>query len=47
MATVTLSQSRAVPVPVEEAFDRMLPHPLPEIFRRRRLAIPPIRAVRD
>ncbi len=47
MATVTLSQSRAVPVPLDEAFDRVLPHPLPEIFRRRRLAIPPIREVRD
>lgn len=47
MATVKLSQSRAVPVPVEEAFDRVLPHPLPEIFRRRSLAIPPIKEVRD
>lgn len=47
MATVTLSESRAVPVPVEEAFDRVLTHPLPEIFRRRRLAIPAIKQVRD
>lgn len=47
MATVTLSESRAVPVPVEETFDRVLSHPLPEIFRRRRLAIPPIKEVRD
>ncbi|MEO5662302.1 MAG: SRPBCC family protein [Nocardioides sp.] len=47
MATVTLSESRIVQVPVEEAFDRVLPHPLPEIFRRRRLAIPPIKEVRD
>ena len=47
MTTVKLSQSRAVPVPVEEAFDRVLTHPLPEIFRRRRLAIPPIKVVRD
>ena len=46
MATVTLSESRDVPVPVDEAFDRVLPHPLPEIFRRRRLAIPPVKAVR-
>ena len=46
MATVTLSQSRAVPVPIEEAFDRLLIHPLPEIFRRRMLAIPPIKEVR-
>ncbi|MCW2835236.1 MAG: hypothetical protein JWN68_3189 [Nocardioides sp.] len=47
MPTVSLSQSRAVPVPVDEAFDRVLAHPLPEIFRRRRLAIPPIKRVRD
>ena len=47
MATLKLSQSRAVPVPVEEAFDRVLPHPLPEIFRRRSIAIPPIKEVRD
>ncbi|WP_353951551.1 SRPBCC family protein [Knoellia sp. S7-12] len=46
MATVKLSQSRAVPVAVEEAFDRLLPHPLPEVFSRRRLAIPPIKGVR-
>jgi Polyketide cyclase / dehydrase and lipid transport len=45
--TLHLSQSRAVPVPVDEAFDRVLAHPLPEIFRWRRLAIPPIREVRD
>ncbi|KRF37020.1 SRPBCC family protein [Nocardioides sp. Soil805] len=42
-----LSASRAVPVPVTEAFDRLLPHPLPELFGRRMLAIPPIREVRD
>ncbi|EAP98289.1 hypothetical protein JNB_15033 [Janibacter sp. HTCC2649] len=47
MATLKLSQSRAVPVPVEEAFDRVLPYPLPEIFRRRSVAIPPIKEVRD
>jgi len=47
MATVTLSQSRAVPVPVDEAFDRVLAHPLTEIFRRRWLAIPPVKEVRD
>ena len=47
MATLKLSQSRAVPVQVEEAFDRVLPHPLPEIFRRRSIAIPPIKEVRD
>lgn len=41
-----MSEFRDVPVPVDEAFDRVLPHPLPEIFRRRRLAIPPVKAVR-
>lgn len=46
MATVTLSESRAVQVPVGEAFDRVIVHPLPELFRRRRLAIPPIKEVR-
>lgn len=46
MSTVKLSQSRAVPVPVEEAFDRVLPHPLPDVFSRRSLAIPPIKGVR-
>lgn len=43
MSTVTLSSSRAVPVPLEEAFDRVLPLPLPDLFRRRFLAIPAIR----
>jgi hypothetical protein len=45
--TVHLSQSRAVPVPVAEAFDRVLVHPPPDLFSRRMLAIPPIREVRD
>ncbi|GAB3587678.1 SRPBCC family protein [Calidifontibacter terrae] len=46
MAIVKLSQSRAVPVPLEETFDRVLVHPLPEVFARRSLAIPPIKDVR-
>lgn len=46
MGVVHLSQSRAIPVRLEEAFDRVLPHPLPEVFARRSLAIPPIKAVR-
>lgn len=46
MTTVTLSASAVVAVPVDDAFDRVLPHPLPEIFRHRRLAIPPITEVR-
>lgn len=44
--TLHLSHSRAVPVPVEDAYDGVLEHPLPELFRRRMLAMPPIREVR-
>ena len=47
MTTVVLSESRAVPVPLEDAFDRVLVHPLPDLIHRRRLAIPPIKEVRD
>lgn len=42
-----MSQSRAIPVPVDEAFGRVLVHPLPEIFSRRWLALPPIKEVSD
>jgi len=42
-----LSESRTVPVPVEHAFDVLMPTPLPEIFRHRYAAIPPIAEVRD
>ena len=44
---VTLRARRAVPVPVQEAYAAVLPMPLPRIFRRRYLALPPIRDVRD
>jgi Polyketide cyclase / dehydrase and lipid transport len=44
---VTLRASRAVPVPVAEAYAAVLPMPLPRIFSRRYLALPPIREVRD
>ncbi|MFT3874124.1 MAG: SRPBCC family protein [Nocardioides sp.] len=39
-----VSASRAVPVSIEEAFDRVLPAPLPTIFSRRYAALPPIAA---
>ena len=40
----TLSESRTYPVALDEAFARVLAWPLPEIFDRRFLAIPPILA---
>lgn len=42
-----LASSRAYPVPVEQAFDVVLPTPLPDLFSRRYAAVPPIREVRD
>lgn len=43
----TFSESRTYPVALDEAFSRVLALPLPELFDRRFLAIPPIREVRD
>ena len=45
--TVTLTHSRTYPVAVDDAFDAVLPLPLPQLFRRRYAAIPAIREVRD
>lgn len=42
-----LEYSRTFPVPVEDAFDRVLPSPLPYVFGRRYGVLPPIREVRD
>src|SRR6478609_924922 len=42
-----LQASRTYPVPVERAFDVLLPTPLTELFHRRYAALPPIREVRD
>lgn len=42
-----LNASRTYPVPVERAFDQLLPTPLPELFSRRYAALPPVREVRD
>jgi hypothetical protein len=44
---VVVEQSRAIPVPPEEAFSRTLPMPLPTLFRRWYGPIPPIKAIRD
>lgn len=41
---LTVSASRAVPVPIDEAFARVIAAPLPVIFRRRYGVIPPTRA---
>jgi Polyketide cyclase / dehydrase and lipid transport len=45
--SVVVAQSRAIPIAVEEAFDRTLPIPLPTICCRRYGPIPPIKDVRD
>jgi hypothetical protein len=43
---VEVSASRTFPVPVEHAFDVVLPAPLEKVFARRFLALPPVRGVR-
>ena len=45
--SVVVEQSRAIPVGVEDAFNRTLPLPLPVIFSHWYGPIPPIKAVRD
>jgi hypothetical protein len=48
MATpVHLEESRDFPVSVEDAFDVVLPAPLPGIFNRRYAALPAVKEVRD
>ena len=42
--TVPLTESRVFAVPVEEAFDRILPMPLNELFVHRYGPLPPVRA---
>ncbi len=42
-----LEYSRTFPIPVVDAFDAVLPSPLPEVFARRYGVLPPIRDVRD
>jgi hypothetical protein len=46
-APLHLESSRAIPVEVEAAFDRLLPHPITELMSRRYGLLPPIREVRD
>ena len=43
MSDVHLEESRTVPLPLEEAFDRVLPMPLDELFVRRYGPIPAIK----
>jgi hypothetical protein len=45
--SISVEQSRAIPVAVEDAFAKTLPIPLPLIFSRRYGLIPPIKQVRD
>ena len=45
--SLVVEESRDVPVPVEEAFHRTLPMPLPELFRRWHGPFPPVKEVRE
>jgi hypothetical protein len=47
MAVTHLAESRTLPLPVDDAFARVITWPLPEVFRRRYLALPPISEVRE
>ena len=44
---LTLLASRSIPVAVDVAYAAVLPMPLPRIFSRRYLALPPIAEVRE
>jgi hypothetical protein len=46
MATITVEQSRAIPVELRPSFDLTLPMPLTQLFSRRYGLLPPIREVR-
>ena len=46
MATITVEQSRAIPIELQRAFDVTLPMPLTAIFSRRYGLLPPIKQVR-
>ncbi|MGA7050336.1 MAG: SRPBCC family protein [Mycobacterium sp.] len=45
--SLVVEESRAIPVPVGEAFRRTLPMPLPDLFKHWYGPIPPIKEVRD
>ncbi len=47
MQPISVEQSRTMPLAVEDAFDRVLVAPLPVIFKRRHMVLPPIKEVRD
>ncbi|MGH3346457.1 MAG: SRPBCC family protein [Nocardioides sp.] len=47
MAATRLSESRAYPLTPADGFARLLPMPLPDLFSRRYLAIPPVRETRE
>jgi hypothetical protein len=42
---IRVAESRTVPVPLVPAYDGTLRVPLPEVFRRRHLALPPVERV--
>src|SRR4051794_17100013 len=44
---IRVAESRTVGVPLEEAYDRTIDVPLPDIFGHRRLAIPPVVRVEE
>ena len=46
MATITVEQSRAIPIELHRAFDGTLPMPLTAIFARRYGLLPPVKLVR-
>src|SRR5258708_27939514 len=45
--SIVVAESIVIPVPVEHAFHRTLPAPLPEIFKRWHGPFPPVREVRE
>lgn len=47
MSPLELHARRSIPVGVDVAYDAVLPMPLPQVFSRRFLALPPVREVRD
>ena len=46
-APLSVQESRLVPVPTDQAYQGALTAPLDQLFRRRHLALPPIKEVRD
>jgi hypothetical protein len=46
MSTVTVEQSRAIPIELRQAFDETLPMPLTSILSRRYALLPPVKEVR-